>query len=490
MQPTPTKHDMARKTSEVCLDVDIEAGVLTSDQALHDYEARKQTLCQQIKARGGHIRLAKKTSNLFRHRAKTSHNTVNYLQVSDFNHVLEVNPEQGYAWVEGMTTYDEAVQACLAYGCMPAVVPELKTITVGGALVGIGIESSSFRYGLVHETVQAFEVLLPGGRVLYCDAEGKHKDLFFSFPNSYGTLGYALKVKLKVVKVQPYVHLQHHHYADAASYYQGLQQLCRQSQHAAATDAVDSRADFVEGCIFATDKLYITQARMIEQAPYSSDYTHQNIYYKSISQRTEDYMTIYDYIWRWDTDWFWCSKAFGAQQPWIRRLLGKSRLNSQFYTKVMRWAKKNRCMQLWQRYCAKPTESVIQDVCIPIQHAAEFLDFFQREIGITPIWNCPLQSYAPQADFPLFAYSADQLHINFGFWDMVPTKQPAGYYNRLIEAKVVELGGMKSLYSNVFYSKEQFGKIYNQQRYQALKQQYDPQMQLGDLYHKCTEKVL
>ena len=43
------------------------------------------------------------------------------------------------------------------------------------------------------------------------------------------------------------------------------------------------------------------------------------IYYQSIQQRNRDWLTIRDYLWRWDTDWFWCSRAFGVQQPVVRR---------------------------------------------------------------------------------------------------------------------------------------------------------------------------
>ena len=48
------------------------------------------------------------------------------------------------------------------------------------------------------------------------------------------------------------------------------------------------------------------------------------IYYRSIqhpSGEKHDRLTIHDYLWRWDTDWFWCSRAFGAQNPTVRRLL-------------------------------------------------------------------------------------------------------------------------------------------------------------------------
>ena len=48
----------------------------------------------------------------------------------------------------------------------------------------------------------------------------------------------------------------------------------------------------------------------------------------SIRERQIDYLPARDYVWRWDTDWFWCSKNLYAQNPVVRRLFGPSRLNS------------------------------------------------------------------------------------------------------------------------------------------------------------------
>ena len=73
------------------------------------------------------------------------------------------------------------------------------------------------------------------------------------------------------------------------------------------------------------------------RAPYASDYTFEHIYYRSIRERTQDFLRTRDYLWRWDTDWFWCSKNVGAQQPLVRRLLGRKRLNSITYQRIMRW---------------------------------------------------------------------------------------------------------------------------------------------------------
>ncbi len=75
------------------------------------------------------------------------------LDVGAFDRAIDVDPVSLTARVQGMTTYEHLVEATLAQGCMPLVVPQLKTITLGGAVTGLGIESTSFRNGLPHESV-------------------------------------------------------------------------------------------------------------------------------------------------------------------------------------------------------------------------------------------------------------------------------------------------------------------------------------------------
>src|SRR4051812_41452737 len=124
------------------------------------YEERKRRLSEIVKAnRAPSLRLDKPTSNVFCDRKKTPTPTQR-LDVRQFAAVLGVDRANGIIDVEGMATYDTIVAASLAHGVMPAVVPQLKSITLGGAFTGCGIESSSFRYGLVHETVLELEVLL------------------------------------------------------------------------------------------------------------------------------------------------------------------------------------------------------------------------------------------------------------------------------------------------------------------------------------------
>ena len=391
-----------------------------------------------------------------------------------FNQVLRVDPAAGWVDTEGMITYEDLTRECLAQGVMPAVVPQLKTITLGGAVAGVGIESSSHRQGLVHDTMLELDVLLGDGRVVTCTAENEHADLFFGFPNSYGTLGYALRVKAKVVPVKPYVRLEHLPFQSADRFFAEL------GKRLAAGEA-----DFIDGTVFSPREMYLSLGRFSDTAPWTSDYTYKHIYYRSIAQKREDYLSIHDYIWRWDTDWFWCSKNVLAQNPLIRRLYGRERLGSRTYTKIMRWNSRVGITKKLERAIGLHSESVIQDVDIPLARAAEFLDFYSREIALWPQWICPI---GPQrGHFSLYPMKGEWT-INFGFWDVKRTREAhaAGHFNRLIERKVIELGGIKSLYSDSFFTPEEFQRHYGGAAYLALKGKYDAQGAFPQLYEKCV----
>src|SRR5258708_5792086 len=114
----------------------------------------------------------------------------------------------------------------------------------------------------------------------------------------------------------------------------------------------------------------------------------------------------------------------------------------------LRWNTRWGVTQAWNGLRGGHTESVIQDVDIPLEHADSFLRFFEREIRITPIWICPVRA-GEQADrFTLYPLRPGQLYMNFGFWDVArrPQRHEAGYLNRQIEAEVSRGAGIKSRY--------------------------------------------
>ena len=437
------------------------------------YAERRDRLAAQLHEGEGIVGLAKDTSNLFRDRAEISKRR---LDVRQFRNVLRVDADAGLVEAEGMVPYETLVDACLERGVMPAVVPELKTITLGGAVAGVGVESSSHRYGLVHETVLELEVLTGDGRILVCTADNAHADLFYGIPNSYGTLGYALRVKARAVPVKPFVRLEHLPFREPAAFFEALE------SHCLANDA-----DFIDGTVFGPDRLYLTLGRFAADAPYASDYTYRHIYYRSIPEKREDWLSVRNFIWRWDTDWFWCSKNLYAQNPLVRRLLGRKRLGSRTYTRIMRWNSRVGLTQRIERMRGLHSESVIQDVDVPVTNAAEYLEFHAREIGIWPLWTCPILPSESASRFVLYPMEHGTTYVNFGFWDVIRTRAATepGHYNRMIEEKVVELGGIKSLYSQSFFPRQDFDRAYGGDAYYRLKEKYDPGRVFPELYDKC-----
>jgi FAD/FMN-containing dehydrogenase len=446
--------------------------VASSTNSLHADKTR--ALSEQLSRGAGPVGLAKDTSNLFRDRARGAGRR---LDVRQFRDVLQVDAAAGWVDAEGMVTYEALVAACLEQGVMPAVVPQLKTITLGGAVAGVGIEASSHRHGLVHDTVQEIEVLLGDGRIVLATPQNEHADLFFGFPNSYGTLGYALRVKAKAVPVKSYVRLEHQPFGDARSCFAALGERLRAGD-----------ADFVDGTVFSPGELYLTLGRFVDRAPYASDYSYERIYYRSIRERREDFLTAHDFIWRWDTDWFWCSKNVGAQNPLLRRLaFGRQRLGSRTYTKIMRWNSRVGLTRTLERLAGLHSESVIQDVDVPLERAPEFLEFYAREIGLWPQWICPIGPAPQSGAFTLYPMKPGW-YVNFGFWDVKRTREahPRGHFNRLVEQKVAALGGIKSLYSDSFFPEDEFRRLYGGEAYAALKRKYDPQGAFPTLYEKCV----
>ena len=454
------------------------------ESARRRYQAlveRLQSQYQQLPA-DRPVRLAKSTSNLFRIRQPA---TGVALDVSEFAGVLHVDPDAATADVLGMTTYEELVDATLEHGLMPMVVPELKTITLGGAVTGMGVESTSFRNGCPHESVIEMDVLTGAGDVITVTPDGGHADLFHGFPNSYGSLGYALRLRIALEPVRPYVALNHVRVKSAPDAADLLTQVVD-------TGAYDGAGvDFLDGSVYGRDDVVITLGAFVDDAPYTSDYTGQDIYYRSQQTRRTDYLTVRDYLWRWDTDWFWCSRALGVQHPIVRRLIPRRYLRSDVYFRAVGWERRNGFFARIDRLRGKPErETVIQDIEVPVAALPEFLDFFQKRVGILPVWLCPMKQRDPSATWDLYQLNPETTYVNVGFWSSVerPAGQAPDEVNRAIEAEVDRLGGRKSLYSDAFYGEDDFWRIYNGEVYRRLKKEYDPDSRLLDLYDKTVKR--
>ena len=456
--------------------------------------------------KGQRVRPAKKTSNLFRSRAGSEAG----LDVSGLTGVIDIDPVARTADVQGMCTYEDLVDATLAYGLLPTVVPQLRTITLGGAVTGMGVESSCFRLGLPHEAVTEMDVLTGTGEIL-TSSPTQNPDLYRAFPNSYGSLGYAVRLRITLEKVPPFVALRYVRFDDAADLAHAIDQITAEQSWEG------ERVDYVDGVAFALDEMYLVLGRGCDDEAPVSDYTRDKIFYRALQHprgTTRDWLTIHDYIWRWDTDWFWCSRAFGTQNPKIRRFWPRDLRRSSVYWKFVALDRRFSIDNKMQAHRGLPDrERVVQDIEVTSDRLKEFLTWFFTTCEVQPVWLCPIRLRegaeqlttvgdlltgtaarswgADRAPWPLYPLEPGAIWVNVGFWSTVPVdllgpNAPEGAFNRAIEDKVEELGGHKSLYSEAFYDRATFESHYGGKIPEMMKEVYDPAGRFPTLYDKAV----
>ena len=427
---------------------------------------------------GEPVRLAKRTTNLFRPRAAA---VGPGLDVTGLDGVLAVDPAMRTAEVQGMCTYEHLVDATLPHGLMPRVVPQLRTITLGGAVSGLGIESTSFRSGLPHESVREMDVFTGAGEVV---TTRPGDDLFDAFPNSYGSLGYATRLVIELEPVGPYVELRHLRFPDAAAAAVVIAAVTETGVHEGV--AVHG----LDGVAFAPDDVVLTLATWTDQLGdrTPSDYAGQRVFFRSLQERDTDLLTAYDYLWRWDTDWFWCSGAFGAQHPAVRQVWPRRLRRSDVYMRLLALDRRLDIADRLDRRAGRPQrERVIQDVEIPLGRLGDFLGWFDAAVGMRPVWLCPLVA---GRDWPTYPLRPGEIYVNVGFWGTVHVgpDAPDAPRNRAIEERVHELGGHKSLYSEAFYDRDTFDALYDGPALARVKKTYDPDDRLTTLYDKAVRR--
>jgi FAD/FMN-containing dehydrogenase len=132
-------------------------------------------------------------------------------------------------------------------------------------------------------------------------------------------------------------------------------------------------------------------------------------------------------------------------------------------------------------------ERVIQDIEVPVERTAEFVRWFDEAVGMRPVWLCPLRASRRWPSYPLEPGST---YVNVGFWGTVAIEPGAadGDKNRAVEATVTELGGHKSLYSDAYYDRDTFGRLYGVDNLSRVKALTDPDNRLTGLYEKAVNR--
>ncbi len=360
------------------------------------------------------------------------------LDLRNFDKILEIG--ENYAWVEPKVTIYDLVTQTLKLGLIPAVVPEFKSITIGGAIMGAALESSSHRYGQFNDICLEYELLLGDGSVVTASAN-KHADLFYGISGSYGTLAVLTKAKVRLIKAKPYV---------ALSY---------------LLKFPEAKADFCDAVALAPGEICTIEAEMVD-LPFYPLYQQKGSFFKHIlSYPSQESMHLKEYLFRFDKGAFW----MGRQIPF-----GMSIPSKFLYRGLHTMPQK----MIANRF-------FIHDYYVPSEHAQEVFNTFSKETNIYPIWLCPIKgTTTPQFLAPHYGKKS---FVNIGIYGKI---KDSIFLSSKLERDILSFGGRKMLYSLTYYDEETFNKEYDAERYSLLRQKYHAEGAFPSLFNKVCQQSI
>jgi len=427
-----------------------------------DHQNKINQIAKQLRKASGPVTFVRHGVS---HKVPNAHQNeeTNKIHLPKLDKIIEIDPKNLTCTAESGVPFCNLVLETLKYNLVPYTVPELKTITIGGAVSGCSVESMSYKHGGFHDSCLEYEIVTSDGKIINCSNENQ-SEIFHMLHGTFGTLGIITKIKFKLHPAKPYVKLNYVKYDNFSDYAATI------NQHFQKQDLT-----FMDGIIHNPTHYTLCIGTFVDDAPYLSNYEGQKIYYKSTKTLEEDYMTTYDYFFRYDTECHWISRNYGLENPLLRRFFGKFFLSS---TNMIKTAKKLKF--IFKNF--KP--EVVVDIFIPFSKFKDFFNFYRDKFNYYPLWIVPYKIAKPYPWInPKFMEGVeDQLFIDCAIYGM-RQKGNTDYY-RLLDEKLIELQGIKTLISHNNYSKDAFWHIYDRQNYNRIKQTTDPKGIFKDLYEK------
>ena len=201
------------------------------------------------------LSLKKKTVSHEVPKPKDKRHSDEKVDISDLDEIIFIDPENRVCIAEPAVTFEKLVDATLKYKLVPLVVPEFRTITIGGAVAGCSIESMSFKAGGFHDNCFEYEVVTAKGEVLICTPDNEHQLLFQMMNGTFGTLGIITQLKFRLVPAQAFVKVVYEKYKTLDEY-----------QAAIWTHYTQKDVDFMDGIIHTPEEYVLSLGHFVEKA--------------------------------------------------------------------------------------------------------------------------------------------------------------------------------------------------------------------------------
>jgi len=384
--------------------------------------------------------------------------------------ILGLDTEKQTVRVEPLVNMGQLSRYLIPLGWMPAVTPELDTLTVGGLIMGFGVETSSHKYGLFQHICSAFELVTAEGKLLRCTPE-QNAEIYYAIPWSHGTLGFLVAAEIRIVPAKKYVKI---HYQPVT----GLDDIVAQFE-AASRDTAGN--DFVEALGYSRDSAVIMRGKLTDTIDAGDGavnpigrwykpwfYLHVKTWLDEARSGYE-YIPLRHYFHRHTRSYFWMMEEiipFG-NRPLFRALLGWALPPN---IELLKFTETETTRRLSE------THQILQDMLMPVSQLKDSLAYFDDHCDVYPLWLSPMAI----PDNPLhsgFVHphtlpdgSQDTLYVDVGAYG-IPRKP--GFDNRVelpkLEKFVTEHQGFQALYAKTMMSMEDFRTMFDHSHYDKLR---------------------
>lgn len=360
------------------------------------------------------------------------------------------------------------------------IVPELDDLTVGGLVMGTGIETSSHKFGLFQHICLSYEIVLADGSVVECTAESD-PDLFYSVPWSYGTLGFLVSVTIKIIPSKRFVKLQYYPVRSMESMVETFERETEKS------DA----SDFVECLVFSKSNAVVMTGDLVDSCQPGKlneiGRWFKPWFFKHVESFLEtgsavEYIPLRDYYHRHSRSIFWEIQdiiPFG---------------NNVVFRYMFGWLipPKVSLLKLTQGKTLKrlyETQHMIQDMLVPIEDLSKSLKMFDDEVAIYPIWLCPFKM-EPNPGMLNIKTDKDKMFVDIGVYG-VP-KRPgfnAEVVTRKIEDFVRKTDGFQMMYADSYMTKPEFRAMFDHSLYDRMRKKLNCEGNFPDVFDKVNKKA-
>lgn len=392
------------------------------------------------------------------------------IDTSNFDKVLDVNAKRKIVILEPNVPMDALVDATMAKGFLPPVVTEFPGITVGGAIQGGAGESSSFKHGFFSQTVNWVDYVLANGDLMRASPK-ENADLFYGAAGSSGTLGVIVAMEVRLVDAKKYVQIEYERVDGFESVVNGVASTSNQDY-----DFIDAIMFSPKNGMIARGKLTNERLGNFQRFNRASDPWYYLFVSKmSSTSNRKVAIPLKDYLFRYDRGAFWVGKYAFARFGVPFNALTRFILDPLLHTRKLYQALQD---------SGASQEHIVQDLCLPLDKAEEFLNFIDKETATYPLWICPIK---PEVKSPLLCNGIDTpMVINVGVWgSRIENHDEFVALNKKIESKLMALNGKKWMYAHTYYTAKDFWKIYDKEWYDKLRHKYHADT-LPNMYEKVV----